>query len=330
MAALRRVTVTAAVLAFASAVLGQTTSRTFHLTNVPTVAGLRELGVILRTLDTQSILVDEANQDISVSGTADELALAGWLVQQLDVQNPPPTSPAYTVAGGNDTVRILYLSHTTAQVPLNELVTTLRTVGDIQRIFTYSPLHAVAIRTTVAQAQLAQWMVQQLDVPSDKPESGGRFDLSTPGRGSEIVEVVYLAHPLQGAGLNEIVTTIRTVADVQKIFTHSSTPQGIVFRSDASHVQLADWLFHQIDAQPDAQARAQKHEYLIPDSTDPVARIYYLNASGNPALYGMISAIRSEAEVRRIFFCNEPRTLAIRATPDKIAVAERIIKEQDR
>jgi hypothetical protein len=318
-----------AAFALASGVMGQTTSRTFHLTTVTSQAGLNEIATIIRTLGGGVPTSDAA--DITVSGTDDELAFAAWLVQHLDLQNPPLAPAQYTVTGSEpDSVRIFYLAHTPAQAPLNEFVTNLRVNADIQRIFTYSPLRAVAIRTTAAKAQLAEWMVHQMDVSPDSHASGGRFDLATPGRPSEVVEVAYLTHPLAGPGLNEIVTTLRTVADMQKIFTHSSAPQGMAFRNDAAHVQFADWLFHQLDALPDARARAQKHEYVIADSPDPIARLYYLNTSGRQAGNEIATAIRSETQVRRIFFCNESNTLTIRAAPDAIAIAERIINEHDR
>jgi hypothetical protein len=168
-----------------------------------------------------------------------------------------------------------------------------------------------------------------MDVSPDTHASTERYAFSFPRCASGVVEVAYLKHALAGPGLNEVVTTLRVVADIQSIFTHSSAPQGVAFRGCAPQVQLADWLFQQIDAQPDAQAHAQKHEYSVPDSADSIARIYYMSISGKQALNEVVTAIRSDVDLSRIFFCTESAVVALRATPDVVAAADRIIKERD-
>jgi hypothetical protein len=202
-------------------------------------------------------------------------------------------------------------------------------VGNIQRIFTYSALHAIAIRATPASAEFADWLVHQMDVSPAHLPSTAQYEIPTGRCGNGLAEVAFLKYPRSQSGLYEIVTTIRTVADVQMIFTHTSAPQGITFRGCTSNVQLAGWLFHQIDAQPDEQARVQTHEYVIPDSLESVARVYYLNTRGTLALNQLVTAIRTEVPLTRIFDCLETGTLALRAAPDLVNVADRIIKERD-
>jgi hypothetical protein len=235
------------VALIASCAWGQTTSRTFHLTTVSTLAGMNELATIIRTLDANAIFADETSQTLTVSGTDAELALAAWLVEQLDSEHPQFASPQYTVAGSaQDAVRIFYLVNTPTQAGLNELVTTLRTIGDIQRIFTYSPPKAIAIRTTDANAQLAEWLVQQLDVSPGNHPSVERYGYATPGGPSEVVEVAFLTHERTQAGLNDAVTVLRTATGIRKIFTRS-TPQGIAFCGSAEQVLSAERLLQQID-----------------------------------------------------------------------------------
>jgi type II secretory pathway component GspD/PulD (secretin) len=250
MALLKNIIVTAAALSLlASAALAQITSRTFHLTTVSPPAGMNELATVIRTLDANAIFADETSKTLTVSGTDAELALAAWLIGQLDSEHPQSASPQYTVAGSaQDAVRIFYLVNTPTQAGLNELVTSIRAVGDIHRIFTYSPPKAIAIRTTGAKAQLAEWLVQQLDVSPGNPPNGERYGFAGPEGSSEVVEVAYLTRERTPAGLNDAVTALRTATGIRHIFTRS-TPQGIAFRGSADRVQTAERLLQQLDVQ---------------------------------------------------------------------------------
>jgi hypothetical protein len=330
MASRRLLVVSASILALAFSGLGQTLSHTFQLTHVSSAASMNEIATILKTLDNDQTFADLEKQEMTVTGTANQIAFAEWVIEHLDVATPPAGTLQYTATGSDTpTARIYYLANTPGQYPLNELVTNLRAVGNIQRIFTYSALHAIVIRATPAAAQFGDWLVHQMDVSPTHPAGTAQYEIPTGRCGNGLAETAFLKYPRSQSGLNEMVTTIRTVADVQMIFTHSSAPQGIAFRGCTSNVNLADWLFHQIDAQPDAQARAQKHEYVIPDSPDSVARVYYLNTRETQALNQLVNSIRSEAQLTRIFDCLETGTLALRAAPDLMSVADRIIRERD-
>ncbi len=155
----------AVTILLASGAEAQTSSRTFHLTTLTSPVAVRGIGTIVRVFAAKQTSVNEASQTISVSGSSSDLALAAWLVEQFDSTRAKPAILQYTVQGSpQSAVRIFYLSNIPRQTVLNEFASILRTVGDIQNIFAVTPEHAVGIRTTEAQAQLAEWLVQQLDV----------------------------------------------------------------------------------------------------------------------------------------------------------------------
>jgi hypothetical protein len=233
----------------ASGAAAQTSSRTFHLTTATSPTAVREIGTILRVLSAEQTSVNEESQTISVSGSPSDLALAAWLVEQLDSTGAKPAMLQYTVQGNpQSAVRIFYLSNTPRQAGLNEFVSTLRTVGGIQRIFAATPDHSIGIRTTEAQAQLAEWLVQQLDVTHAKA-GAERYASAGPGGPQEIVEVAFLARQGTESDLNQAVTTLRKEAGIRYIFMRSSTPQGMAFRGSAEQVQSAEHLLAQINAQ---------------------------------------------------------------------------------
>lgn len=316
---------TLALLA-APVLFGQNASRTFHLTTVLYPAGLNEIATILRTVGgIRQIAGDPAKFNITVTGSEQDLALAAWLVEQLDSTHPEPAE--FAIPGSNDVVNILYAANTPTQTGLNELVTSIRAVIDVPRIFTYSQPHGIVMRMTASKAPLAQWLVHQLDVAADDQNRWQPHQYSLPGTPDQEVKVVYLIHQGQPANLNEMVSTIRTVCDIQAIFTRSQ-PQGIAFRSTVAQAQLADWLFQQLDAEPDNQMRAQSHEYVLPGTADGVTRVYYLNTAD---LRDIIVALRSELseEHPRMFTCTQHKAVAVRGTPDMMAVADRVIKQHD-
>ena len=316
----------ALALFVASVAFAQPASRTFHLTTVTTAKGLNEVATILRTVgDMKQIHADDATFDITVSDG--DLDLAAWIVKQVDTEEPKPAQ--YEIPGTGDVVRVLCTAHSAMPAMLNELVTSLRTVADIQRIFTYNATYAILIRTTAAKADLATWLVKQLDTAPDDQTRWQLHQYQNPDPRAPVVRVIYLVHSSFGPNLNEILTNIRVIADVQKIFSRTPS-QGIVFATTPEQAKLADWLIQQLDVLPDSQMRATQHEYPIPGATGDVARIYYLKSSDTSAqLNEMAVAMRSETQVRKIFTCTQPRALALRGTSDAMEIADRLIKQRD-
>lgn len=308
----------------ACTLFGQSASQTFHLTTAPNPAAVNEIATILRTVgDIRQLAADDAKFEITVNGTDADLAFAAWVVKQLDTQSPKPAE--YAMPGGTEVVNTLFPTNTASQSGLNELVTSLRTVGNVPRIFTYSPAHGVVLRTPVSKAPLALWLAHQLDVAPNDQNRFQPHEYDIPGAPAQVVKVVYLIHQMQQSDLNEMVTTIRTITDIHAIFTRSQ-PQGIAFSGTAAQAQLGDWLFQQLDVQPDAEMRAEKHEYQVPSTPDDITRVYYLKSTNN---HEAAVAIRSETGISRIFLCTGTKALAVRGASDAIAIADRVVKQHD-
>jgi hypothetical protein len=311
----------------APALLGQQASQTFHLTTVTNTAALHEVGTILRTVGgIGQIAVDDVKFAITVGGTDNDIALAAWMVKQLDTTELKPAQ--YAIPGGTEVLNVLYLANSPQQYSMNELVSALRAVAGVPQIFIYSPSHGVVLRTPVAAAPMALWLAHQLDVaPTDQNRWQPR-EYDIPGAPTQVMRVIYLLHPMpQPADLNEMLSTIRTIADLHAIFTRSQ-PQGIAFRGTAAQAQLGDWLFQQLDVEPDDEMRAHPHDYILPDTEDGITRVYYLR---NASLNDILQAIRSETmPVRpRMFTCTRHRAIVVRGTSDVIAIADRVVKEHD-
>src|SRR5947207_3110175 len=103
----------------------QNVDRVFHLTQKETTRDLNELATTLRAA--------------VLRGNAAEVGLADWLMQKLDLpgQNQAPQEYPFAGLRGPEVARVFYLLHTQSPRDIQEIMTTLRSVADLQRIFVY-------------------------------------------------------------------------------------------------------------------------------------------------------------------------------------------------
>ncbi len=65
-------------------------------------------------------------------------------------------------------VKVFYLQNVGQQAELNEAVTVLRTVADIQKIFTSTPMNAIVIRAAADKIPLAEKLIAAIDKPKSE------------------------------------------------------------------------------------------------------------------------------------------------------------------
>jgi hypothetical protein len=307
--------------------LAQNASRTFKLSPHGAVV---QIGMILRQLgEVPEMRVDEENATVTVKGTDADLTLADWLIKRLDTDSP--LSGSYTIPDKREVLVVTFLAHTPGMPQLNERITSVRTTLDVRRIFSYTPHHAIVYRTEPEKAEMVNWLVRQLDVAPDDAQRFETHEYTVPGKPDSFLKVMYLHEPPSQFGLNELVTTVRVVTDTQRIFTHSDEPRGIVFAGDTAHVRAAEWLITELDVQPDTAVRAAQHSYPLAFAAGETARVYFLNRTdAADALREAVKAIRREVQSARLFTSTARAAIAIRGTPDVIAVADRVMQQLDR
>jgi hypothetical protein len=154
------------------------TGQTFDFTNKPTPQGLQEIANILRTVgDMQHVTVDSAAVTVSVQGTPDQISMCAWLVHNLNqpantqLAAAPPQQ--FLVAGkSDDVIRIFRLVNVAPLSPqaLQEVLTVLRTVTGVQRVFNYSALADLVVRGPATQVAVADQLIKSLDVAPGLPE----------------------------------------------------------------------------------------------------------------------------------------------------------------
>jgi hypothetical protein len=134
--------------------------------------------------------------------------------------------------------RVNFLANMNSPMRQQELLTVLRTVDDVQKVFSYTSGHALVLRAGDTDLQRAEWLIQQLDLPAGPAAGTGTFTALT---GDDVTRIfpVPNANPqwLKGA-----LRTMRTELNIKKAFS-TTTPANIVVRGTTDQIAaVAAWM----------------------------------------------------------------------------------------
>jgi hypothetical protein len=235
--------------------LGQTASnpgldRVFQLAQTDTPQNVQEITNVVRAMTEAPAAVNQATKSLSVHGTSAQIALAGWLVSELDqpaAAGPVQSTHPYTNGRGQDgVVRVFSLAYVQTLAELQELINLVRSMSDMQRVFPYNSLKLLVARGSADQIALADWLVQQLDHPvvTPAPETGTREIQVTPTI-VRTVRVFYLSHNQSPQDIQGIIDQLRTTG-TQRIY-HYNAQKAVAVAGTADQIAAAENLVRQLD-----------------------------------------------------------------------------------
>lgn len=167
---------------------------------------------------------------VVMRGTAAQVALAKWMLQQLDAPSPAtamvPVVRPY--AATEFAVRIFFLANIQTPQALMEVVNAARSVADVQRFFPVNQTHSIVMRGTAEQAELCEWMMQRLDTAG--PATAGEFVVPN--------GVVRLFIPTSGQPLQELVNRARSESQAVRVYPVNARA-AVAFRGTAAQAELA-------------------------------------------------------------------------------------------
>jgi hypothetical protein len=208
----------AGISAFASA---QVSDRTFYLTHTDTVQQFQEVATTIRTItDIQQLSADQAQKSVTIHANPVQIAMAEWLFNELDSPAAQPAVPHEYRAPGStdDVVRVFYVPTAPTVLDFQEISTLVRTISDTRRVFTYNERKALVLRGTNVQADLAEWLLKELE-----PEpSSSTHQYQMPGN-DDVVRVMRLVHAASIQDFQKAVTQIRTATQIKRVFTYNWT-----------------------------------------------------------------------------------------------------------
>jgi type II secretory pathway component GspD/PulD (secretin) len=327
--------------AFSLALLAQsyaqeTADRVLHFTHDESDLQLHEIATDLRGIaDIQEVSVDTAQSTVALHGTAAQINLAEWLVAQWGTtaqQSQNSAAQEYKLSS-DDVIRVFHVSNAPTPRSLQEIAVDVRFIAEIPRIFIYNEPSILTVRGTASEVAVAGWVLSQLDVPANQAPrntASPEYRFSSAAT-DDVVQVFFTANAATPQALQEIATDVRSIADIRRLFVHNGTA-AIIVRGTAAQATLAAWLIKQLD-QPANQpvTAAAPREYRLNGTEDDVVHVFFLTHSGNPQRLQQIAVIvRQTTRVRYLFTYNAPQAMMLRGTAAQIALADRLINEQDR
>jgi hypothetical protein len=209
---------------------------------------------------------------------------------------------------------------------MQEMATVLRTVIDIPKL-TVNPANFV-LEGTPAQLDAAEWIIHEFDkcghastgaLVCSGTSSTHEFRLPPETHGP-IIRIYYLSDPGIKT-LQEELTILRAVIDVQKIFQYSPL-QALVYRDLDSDTEDVEWLLHALEA----HVTSVPHRLLVGRPRDLV-RVFALPPGTTvPQLFNIVSTLRAApVAATKVFARSVPPAIVIRGTSEQLEEAEAIV-----
>ena len=309
-------------LLLTAAAFGQNTAREFRLT---APGNVQEIVTTLRVVGKiQQLAPNAASGTLTVKGNALELALAEWLVPKLDSAAASGAGGEEYRVSGNEVVLVYSLAHTVSPLGMQEIITTLRTVADIQLVYLVNAAGIIPLRGTPSQIALAKFMISELDQTAQQRESPvvHRFVFTE----NPSTAVVYgLVHAQNPASVQEILTTLRSVPQTQRVY-NVTAPKMLCFRETPEMAPVVEWLISELDrGAPNTAA----NEMRMPGGKDDMLHVFYpTHLSAGSDLQAMLKALRA-AMIQRVYSNSVPPALIVRGTADQIHLAGQLITQKD-
>jgi hypothetical protein len=325
----------AIVLALSAyAAFGQDATRVFHLHHIDSTQDLNEFATLVRTLsDIPDLSTDAAQKTMSVRGTPSQIAIAEFLFTELDRQTVPDsaTQEFRVSSNSDDVVRLFFAPNTATVQQFQEIATTIRTIAEIRRVFTFNSLRALGVRATADQIAVTDFLIHELDQPADAKRVNSREIqmIDTSKYPATQVRVFYLPYTATVQQFQEVATMIRTVAEIRRVFTYNSA-RAMILRGTSDQMALAGWFIEELGKPVTAGTASPKYTYVVEGRDyEDMVRIFYVKDTPTIAAFQQVATqVRASTGMRRVFTYNESRALAVRGTEAQLATTEQMLQDR--
>lgn len=206
---------------------------------------------------------------------------------------------------------------------------------EYQMAINYDPTHQYAAsKLKNALKKLQQLRAKQEMRPSElerlkqKVERAQLLKKALNPRSNELIDISWT-----NTSLKQILDAMGKMAGINIIYdrdfrddTFSITLNGVTFREALEQILAANGLFYKIINEntimiiPDTPNKRRQYEELV-------VKTFYLS---NAELQDVIGLIRNVAQIQRVVPNTQLNAVTVKDTPDKVALAERIIKMNDK
>jgi hypothetical protein len=231
---------------------------------------------------------------------------------------------------GQSAKQVFTFAHASTPQEFQSIANTIRTIGSIQSMSVDDRAKTLTVSGTGSQIALADWLFHNsdLDPQGQKP---GTQEYTVSGSGDDVVRVFYLPSSLTPMDTWELVNLLRTIGDIGKVWPVMSS-RTVCLRATSAQVALAGWLVNTLEA-----PAAGKFQFVIPGAdetlrrTGNTVRVFYLAREKTPhAAQDLVNAVRTIADVARVYPYPANGAIAMRGLPEQAALAEWLIGMLDR
>jgi hypothetical protein len=210
-----------------------------------------------------------------------------------------------------------------------EVATTVRTIAEIRRVFTYNSTRALTVRGTADQIAAVAFLVHELNQPADaKRTASSQYQMIDP-HGETEVRVFYLPYTANVQQFQEVATVIRTIGEVRRIFTYNAS-RALIIRGTTGQVAFTGWMVQEL-GKPVTPGTASATYQLHTDDRngENIVRVFYLKDLPNIAAFQQLATqIRTITKMRRVFTYNASMALTLRGNEAELAMAEQMLQDR--
>ncbi len=139
--------------------------------------------------------------------------------------------------------------------------------------------------------------------------------------------VFHCTHVETGQDVQEIATVIRSIAGIQQVSVDTAK-RLLAVHGTADQIDLAAWLFNELNNPPGQTHDSARHEYRMPGEGDDAVRVFYLAHTGTlQEFQELVTMVRSIVDIRWLFTYWAPKAVVVRGQADRIAMAEWMFNE---
>jgi type II secretory pathway component GspD/PulD (secretin) len=219
---------------------------------------------------------------------------------------------------GQDTVRVLHFAQTDSPQDMREITNAVRAVSDLPAVLDPS-LETLTLSGPPDRAALGEWVFAGLEKPGSEQQPGEQYQFPP----NETARILYATNTLTRVQLQEIVNTIRALADVVRLMPYYSH-QAVVLRSSPDRAAFATWLFTTLDQPEQASSPTQ---YQL---SDGLARVFFLHTQDRDQLQQIINTVRAVTGLTHMMPYNSLHAIILRGNGDQVSLAQQLITNLDK
>lgn len=146
---------------------------------------------------------------------------------------------------------------------------------------------------------------------------------------AQTTEVFHFEHTQDTKSAQEMATAIRTALDIAQVkVSDENPPSTLTLGGTADQIKAAGWLFTQLDQ---AEPVGSMREYQLPAGSDNIVRVYYItNAQTIQEFQEIATAMRTIADVRRLYTYNAQKAIVARGSSDQMSYVDWLLPLMDR